>query len=185
MTQPVWRKIVSELPVPEPGQQWAMALEALTSGKLMKIEVVVDETRTPKVIGRWTPKGFQKPCTADGDFGGTLQSDPEATSTSSDAPQPPPALLSSTPSPAGGPSAAPPVTPQGTTTGTQLVSSAPRGALIARIGGSTADQVADAATTPPARVIFSIGRKCVFMVPDKPAGSLFLGVNESAVKNVV
>jgi hypothetical protein len=58
------------------------------------------------------------------------------------------------------------------------VGAAPRGALIARIGGSTADQGADSAS-PPARIVFSIGRKCIFTVPTAPAGSLFLGVNDA------
>jgi hypothetical protein len=62
-------------------------------------------------------------------------------------------------------------------TGVLLVASAPRGALIARIGGSTADQTIDT-NIPPARVLFSIGRKCVFTVPASPAGSLYLAVND-------
>lgn len=65
--------------------------------------------------------------------------------------------------------------------GTPLLGSAPRGALIGRIGGSTADQGVDTATppTPPSRLLFSVGRFCVLMVPQSPAGALFLGVNDS------
>jgi hypothetical protein len=64
------------------------------------------------------------------------------------------------------------------TTGTPLVASAPRGALIGRIGGSTADQTPDA-NTAPNRILFAVGRYCVLMVPQSPAGALFLGVNDS------
>jgi hypothetical protein len=64
--------------------------------------------------------------------------------------------------------------------GTPILSSAPRGALIGRIGGSTADQSADtpAAGTNPSRVIFAVGRFCVIAVPTAPLGALFLGVND-------
>jgi hypothetical protein len=61
--------------------------------------------------------------------------------------------------------------------GTLPVASAPPGALIARLGGSTADQTPDSAT-PPSRIVFAIGRRCVFTVPAAPTGSLFLGVND-------
>jgi hypothetical protein len=62
--------------------------------------------------------------------------------------------------------------------GTPLVASAPRGALIGRLGGSTADQTLDA-NTAPSRILFAVGRYCVLMVPQSPAGALFLGVNDS------
>jgi hypothetical protein len=62
--------------------------------------------------------------------------------------------------------------------GTLLVPSAPLGALIGRIGGSTTDQTVDSSATP-SRVLFSVGRKCVFVVPSSPTGSLFLGVNDA------
>jgi hypothetical protein len=65
--------------------------------------------------------------------------------------------------------------------GTPLVSSASPGALIARIGGSTADQTADTSATP-SRLVFSIGRKCIFTVPSAPIGSLFLGVNDDPTR---
>jgi hypothetical protein len=184
MTQPIWRKLVSELRVPEPQQQWALALEAMTSGKLMKIEVVVDPARNPPVIGTWTPKGFVSPCTADGDFKGTAQSPNPPVAPPPAAPPPaatlaPPPAAPAAPPPAAAPPVASPTA--ALAAGTPLVPSAPRGALIARIGGSTADQIPDTTATPPAppaRIVFSIGRKCVFTVPDKPAGSLFLGVND-------
>jgi hypothetical protein len=41
MAQPMWRKIVPELAVPEAGKQWKLALEMLTVGRIMKVEVVV------------------------------------------------------------------------------------------------------------------------------------------------
>jgi hypothetical protein len=73
------------------------------------------------------------------------------------------------------------------TVGTPLLASAARGALIGRIGGSTADQTIDASTTP-SRIVFAVGRFCVLQVapaltPGTPAstpvGALFLGVNDS------
>ncbi len=61
-----------------------------------------------------------------------------------------------------------------------LVTSAPLGALIARLGGSTADQTVDtpASGQQPNRILFSIGRTCIFSVPTAPVGALFLGVND-------
>jgi hypothetical protein len=64
-----------------------------------------------------------------------------------------------------------------TATGTPLLPSAPRGALIGRIGGSTADQTVDT-STPPTRILFAVGRLCVLMVPASPVGALFLGIND-------
>lgn len=50
------------------------------------------------------------------------------------------------------------------------------GALIARIGGSSANQKLDAART----TIFAVGRHCVFSVSDTTkVGSLYLGMNDS------
>jgi hypothetical protein len=144
MAQPIWRKIVHELAVPEPGMQWQLALQILTVGKVMMVEVVIDTVRQPPVNGTWTPLGFVEACSADGDFSGVAQG------------------------------TAPPC-------GTPLVSSAAPGALIARIGGSTADHTIDTAATP-SRVAFSIGRRCIFTVPGSPTGSLFLGVNDDPAR---
>jgi len=62
------------------------------------------------------------------------------------------------------------------------VAGAPRGALIGRIGGSTADNFPPASQgnpVPPAPyVLFPVGRKCVIAVPATLVGSLFLGVND-------
>jgi hypothetical protein len=140
MTQPIWRPIVVQLAVPEPGMQWRMAVEFLTAGKLIRIQVITDTARNPPVPGTWTPGGFARPCTADGDFLGTARGN-------------------------------------GPASGVLPVASAALGALIARIGGSSADQTADTGTTP-ARVLFSIGRKCIFAVPAAPVGSLYLGIND-------
>jgi hypothetical protein len=149
MPVPVWRKIVTELQVPKSNtDQWTVALEYVTPGKVMKIEVVVDPTKNVDragqpvaITGNWTPREFRTPCTADGDLAGTARENP--------------------------PVGAPPV------------ASAPVGALIARIGGSTADQGADtpAVGATPARIVFSVGRMCVLTAPTQTTGSLFLGVN--------
>jgi hypothetical protein len=53
----------------------------------------------------------------------------------------------------------------------------PIGALIGRIGGSTSDQGLDGGVTP-SRILFSVGRFCVIMVPPAPTGALFLGIND-------
>jgi hypothetical protein len=144
MAQPIWRKIETDLVVPEPGKQWKLAVDALTAGKLMKVEVVIDANRKPPTDGTWKPKDFAQPCSADGDFDGAARA-----------------------------SARP--------AGNLLVPSAPPGALIARIGGSTADQTTDT-STKPSRLVFSIGRKCIFAVPSEPTGSLFLGVNDDPAR---
>lgn len=50
------------------------------------------------------------------------------------------------------------------------------GALIAKIGGGSADGAGDKDRT----VLLSVGRHCVFQAPESPkAGSLFLGVNDT------
>jgi hypothetical protein len=63
--------------------------------------------------------------------------------------------------------------------GAGMLTTAPVGALIARIGGSAADQpsIAQGTTSPSSTVVFSVGRKCIFTVPKTPTGSLFLGAN--------
>jgi hypothetical protein len=53
---------------------------------------------------------------------------------------------------------------------------AARGALLARIGGSTADHTADAQTM----LLFAVGRVCVVRVPEDKQGALFLGINDRA-----
>jgi hypothetical protein len=50
-----------------------------------------------------------------------------------------------------------------------LVPTAPPGALIGKLGGSTADQKDG--------TIFTIGSFAVFAVPDKSSGPLYIGVN--------
>jgi hypothetical protein len=55
------------------------------------------------------------------------------------------------------------------------------GALIAKVGGSTADLKAD----KDKLVLFSVGRHCVFSISDPAkAGSLYLGINDTAVARV-
>ncbi|HEV2961048.1 MAG TPA: hypothetical protein VG649_04420 [Candidatus Angelobacter sp.] len=55
------------------------------------------------------------------------------------------------------------------------------GALIARIGGSTADLVSDKDKT----VVFAVGRHYVFQAPENiKTGALFLGINDTAQAGV-
>jgi hypothetical protein len=50
------------------------------------------------------------------------------------------------------------------------------GALIARVGGSTADQAGEKERT----VLFAVGRHCVFQAPEPPkVGTLYLGINDT------
>jgi len=57
-----------------------------------------------------------------------------------------------------------------------LLASAAVGALIAKIGGSTADLTVD----KDKAVLFAVGRHCVFTVDPAKGGTLYLGVNDSA-----
>src|ERR1043166_8579254 len=93
MSQPLWRKIVDELEVPEDGQQWKLAVEVLTAGKVMKVEVVIDPARTPPENGTWTPKNFTAACSADGDFSGTARGTAPPAGTSLVASAPPGTLI--------------------------------------------------------------------------------------------
>ena len=56
---------------------------------------------------------------------------------------------------------------------TVLLPAAPAGALIAKIGGSSAD------TTVDKLPLFAVGRHCVFTVEAGKAGTLYLGVNDA------
>jgi len=146
MPQPTWRKIIERKKIPEElGIAWTRVLDYVTPGKLMKIEVVIDEKANPPIKGKWKPADFQSECAADGDYSGT---EPVGKAQRTDA----------------------------------LLSSAPLGALIGRIGGSTADKSIDTPTAPatPSRLVFSVGRHCVFLVPTTPTGALYLCVNDNA-----
>lgn len=54
-----------------------------------------------------------------------------------------------------------------------LLPAAPGGALIAKIGGSSADTTIDKVP------LFAVGRHCVFTVEAGKAGTLYLGVNDA------
>jgi hypothetical protein len=61
-----------------------------------------------------------------------------------------------------------------------VLAGAPSGCLIGRLGGSSVDMTADSGTSP-SRIIFSVGRLCVLVVPDSvKGGALFLGANDTA-----
>lgn len=65
--------------------------------------------------------------------------------------------------------------------GAPLLNTAPRGALIGRIGGSTADNSID--PNAKTKLFFPVGSYCVLLVPDSPiVGALFLGVNDSPAR---
>ena len=56
-----------------------------------------------------------------------------------------------------------------------LIASAAVGALLGKIGGSTADMKPDKDKV----VLFAVGRHCVFTVEATKAGTLYLGVNDT------
>jgi len=59
-----------------------------------------------------------------------------------------------------------------------VVTGAPCGCLIARFGGSSVDMAPDGAA-PPARIIVSVGRLCVLVLPDSvKGGPIFLAAND-------
>lgn len=60
--------------------------------------------------------------------------------------------------------------------GSVVLDTSPAGALVAKVGGSTADVQPDKDKLP----VFSAGRHCVFSVADSTkAGSLYLGINDT------
>ena len=60
---------------------------------------------------------------------------------------------------------------------TLLLGSAPLGALIAKVGGSSAEKP-DAGK----QVIFAVGQTCVIQLDDKAKGPLFLSMNDSPLR---
>jgi hypothetical protein len=56
-----------------------------------------------------------------------------------------------------------------------MVAGAAVGALLAKIGGSTADLKPDKEKV----VLFAVGRHCVFTVEATKTGTLYLGVNDA------
>jgi hypothetical protein len=57
---------------------------------------------------------------------------------------------------------------------------APAGCLIGRLGGSSVDMTADSGSSP-SKIMFSVGRFCVLVVPDSvKGGALFLGANDTS-----
>ena len=62
-----------------------------------------------------------------------------------------------------------------------LCSKAPRGALVAKLGGSSADHPDTAANSQPygSRKVFAVGSYCVILVAKDDSGPLFLTRNET------
>jgi hypothetical protein len=139
----MWREL-TRVRVPERpeggglARQWTMALELVGAGKLVKLEVLIEEGVAES--GTWRPKAGADPLTADGDFQKLLKED------------------------------------------ARLLPTAPYCALIARIGGGTADQpvIPDQGTVPAS--LFAVGRKCIFQAPTTPVGSLFFAPNVPLAK---
>ena len=54
-----------------------------------------------------------------------------------------------------------------------LIADSPLGCLIAKVGGSTADNKGE---------LFAIGRYCIFQIDDLKAGPLYLGMNDTVLE---
>jgi hypothetical protein len=54
-----------------------------------------------------------------------------------------------------------------------LIPDSPLGCLVAKVGGSTADNKGE---------LLTIGRRCVFQVDDTKAGPLYLGMNDTPIE---
>ena len=150
MGQPTWNSTpANTVTVPErPGCIWTLALDWLTAGKLYRIQVLTIPRPVPP------PAEGQAP--------------------------PPAALVMEDPrwTPHG---ASQPCTADGDMSGLSrrealLLPEARLGALIAKIGGGTADTAIDKTKTET--TAFTVGRYCVFKAPDT-GGPLFLAMNES------
>lgn len=155
MGQPTWRD-VKTVSVPErTGAIWTPVLDYLTPGRLYRLKV---EPRPPAP---------QQAAPVGGEQGGPGQPGAQ---------QPAPVEQTWTPE-----SAPAPCTADGDTSGLArkdpvALSDVRVGALIARIGGSTADHTGDKEKT----VVFAVGRHCVFQAPEAPrVGSLYLSINDT------
>jgi hypothetical protein len=180
MGQPTWREI-KKLTVPEREDSvWTPALDYVTPGKLYRILVPIKSVESDP--GTLVPTVESKEEAPGGQTGGKL---PEA---SADKPLAPPAAevkpqvrVDQRWKPESGEMC----TADGDlgivrSDPTFMEGCAP-GALIAKIGGSTADRKAD----KDKLVLFSVGRHCVFSISDPAkAGSLYLGINDTAAAKV-
>jgi hypothetical protein len=170
MGQLNWRPIVA-VRVPEgPRVRWTLAREFVPPGKLLMLRVKQVPVGQPAGQGAGPPAG--------GGAGPAAAAAPVAAAAGV---------------PAGAPAATQPATwkPEGmdppcdadgdlshppTPSVTLPLARAARGALIGRIGGSTADETPD----DKSMLLFAVGRLCVLQVPDDKRGSLFLAVNDRA-----
>ena len=148
MGQPSWREI-RRLQVPDrPAAMWTPALDHVTPAKLYRITV------EPQA-GAQQQAGPQQPAAAQ-------------------APAPPPPQDQRW-TPAG----EQPCTADGSPTlsrnGGLVIEGCAPGALIGKVGGSTADLKPDKDKV----ILFSVGRHCVFSVTDAvKTGALYLGIND-------
>jgi len=143
MAQPSWRQIKRVMVPERDGSLWTPALDYITPGKLYRIVV---EARL---------------------FGPAADSDPPA---ASDPGAPPPASAPAPPAtdqhwtPESGTECTADGDPALQRSGSLTLDSCAPGALIAKIGGSTADLKPD----KDRLLLFSVGRHCVFSVPVAP-----------------
>lgn len=186
MGQRTWRemKLRSGGRVPErEGCTWTPVFDYLTPGKTYRLEVEAVAAPAPAPAAP-APAAPAAPVVAaappapeeDAAEPPAPEEDAEAPAPEEDAEppapaQPAPALVNQTWQPEG--------TKECTADGetaldrTVLLATAPAGALIAKIGGSSADTTVDKVP------LFAVGRHCVFTVEAGKAGTLYLGVNDA------
>lgn len=176
MGQPTWREIDT---VTVPGASvgaWTPVLDYVTPGKLYRIAV---EKIVQPQLAAVTPDGS---VTA-----GAAVSVPgtgaPAVLPPIGSPAPTPSLPVSVPTdqlwtPDGGSPCSADGDPALTRTGTMTLDTCAPGALIARVGGSSADLKVDRDKT----VVFGVGKYCVFSIADAAkAGCLYLSINDTQV----
>jgi hypothetical protein len=173
MGQRTWRemKLRSGGRVPErEGCIWTPVFDYLTPGKTYRLEVeaVAAPAPAPASPAPAAPAAPAAPVAAAAPPAPVVAASPHAPAAAPA--QPAPELVVQTWQPEG--------TKECTADGetaldrTVLLATAPAGALIAKIGGSSADTTVDKVP------LFAVGRHCVFTVEAGKAGTLYLGVND-------
>lgn len=171
MGQPTWREIVKVMVPERPTSLWTPALDYVTPGKLYQIvvEALAVAQDAPPVRQEATPPEKD-----------VVPAKPEASSVEADAAATEPPRTPELQDQRWKPESGNECTADGDSALSRSVGltleGCAVGALIAKIGGSTADLKPD----PAKLVLFSVGRHCVFTAPDATkAGSLYLAMNDT------
>lgn len=161
MGQPTWREIKTVTVPDREGSIWTPALDYITSGKLYHLVV---EARPEPPAPQPQPQAQQ-----------AVQPQP-AVQPPDVAPPAPPLLRDQHWRPESGVDCTADGDAALSRNGPLILDGCPAGALIAKIGGSTADVKPD----QEKNTLFSVGRHCVFSITDSTkVGSLYLGMNDA------